>query len=66
MIKQGTPTPFVVNESNKCLFLVKNEEAQHFISSNNIQTAMGLNYVLITHVKDAHESMCASKTEKTR
>ena len=47
MITQGTPTPFVVNESDEYLSLVKNEEAQHFIFANHIQIEMGLNYFLI-------------------
>ena len=66
MIKQGTPTPFVVNANNENLFLIKNERASLFIFSTHAHSVMGLNYFNVKIIKKAEEPMFASKTGQTR
>ena len=60
-IKQGMPTPFVVNEINEYLFLTKNQDAQQFFFKKYIGTIMGLNYFSISYGKLTNDPLCFSK-----
>ena len=60
-LKRGLPVHFVINDSDECLFLIKNREAQHFSFSKYVQTQMGLNDFEISHVKSTHSQLCLTK-----
>ena len=48
---------FVITEESKYLFLIKNEEAQHFKFRMHIQSQMGLYYFDIQYMKSTNKKM---------
>ena len=60
-LKHGLPISFIINANNTCLFLIKNQEAQHFSFSNYMQMQMGLNYFKISHMKNTHAPLYLTK-----
>ena len=60
-LKRGLPVPFVINENDECLFLIKNQKAQDFSFTKHVKKQMGLNYFEICHVKHANSLWCLTK-----
>ena len=63
-IRLGLPIPFALSEDNKCTFLLKNEDAQHFAFSKYEFNKMELPYFTISLVKKG--LLCHAKCRKSR
>ena len=64
-LKFRIPISFVIIEESKYLFLIKNEEAQHFKFGMHIESQMELHYFDIEYVKSTNALLSLSKDDST-